>query len=167
MDRVQQSLVSAQCLGKSSERLKNHQICAVSLYDSEFELYPVNSKRQQGVGAFRDYRIQEHNMAKGKTEGADVEKKMSKRKMVEIALSDLGDVGPKELYQHILDKFKAEVTTQIISSYKSQILAGKGGKGSTSLAGGSVDLRDVVAVKDLITRIGANQLSSLIKALSK
>lgn len=106
-------------------------------------------------------------MAKPKADGVDGEKKLSKRKMVEMALNELGDVGPKELHQHILEKYKQEVTTQIISSYKSQILSGKGGKGSAGAVTGAVDLRDVVAVKELIDRLGANQLTNLIKALGK
>jgi hypothetical protein len=110
-------------------------------------------------------------MARGKSSAAGGE--TSQREMVKTALEDLGDVGPTQLQEHILQKYGKEIKKQIISSYKSQLKSGKAG-GGTGVTGrgagklsGSVDVRDIAAVQNLIRRIGAGQLQSLIKMLIK
>jgi hypothetical protein len=105
-------------------------------------------------------------MAKSKPE-PESDKKLSKRKMVESALNAVGDVGPKDLHQYILDNFKTDVALGIISSYKSQLKSG-GSKGTgRRSSGGSLDVRDIATVKELLGRLGAGGLQELIKALSK
>lgn len=94
----------------------------------------------------------------------------SKREMVKSALDELGNVGPTEIQDFIQQKYGTEISKAIISSYKSQLKT----KGASSGAGrgagklsGSVDLRDLTAVQNLIHRIGAAQLQSIVKMLSK
>lgn len=105
-------------------------------------------------------------MAKGKAASATGEP--SQREMVKSALEALGNVGPTELQEYIQKTFGKEIKKQIISSYKSQLKAkgnGGGGRGAGKLSG-SVDIRDLSAVQDLIRRLGATQLQSLVKMLS-
>jgi hypothetical protein len=99
-------------------------------------------------------------MAKAKVEVAPT---ISKRKMVEESLTSKGNVGPKELQAYILEKYNTEIELGMISSYKSQLLSGKGG--TKSALTGSVDLKDLATVKELIERLGAPALINLIKTL--
>ena len=102
-------------------------------------------------------------MARGKSEG-----KPSKRKMVEMALTELGDVGTKVLHAHILKQHDTDIALQMISSYKSGLKKNGGIGGSKSiLADGSIGIKDLSVLHELITRVGAAQLQSLIKVLNK
>ncbi|OWK43329.1 hypothetical protein FRUB_02928 [Fimbriiglobus ruber] len=87
--------------------------------------------------------------------------------MVEQALSEKGDISPKELQSHIHEKHGVEIPTTMISSYKSNILRKQGGSTKAGGADASVGVRDITQLRDLIDRVGANQLQSLIKVLSK
>jgi|GEM_PF-4589944 hypothetical protein len=123
-------------------------------------------------------------MAKSKSEMGTDEKKPNKRRLVASALETLGDVGPRVIQQHIMESSSVDISLQMISSYKSQILKGKkaGKRTNTprtsssnsntssnpvSAARGTVDMADLLAVKALVDRMGANQLESLIHALAK
>lgn len=104
-------------------------------------------------------------MAKSKTEAKP---SMSQRKMVEAALDALGaEAGPKELMDYIHTTFNANLKSTIISSYKSQIRAKAEGRGGMAGISGTVDLKDMAQVKELLNRLGAPQLQSMIKVLSK
>lgn len=107
-------------------------------------------------------------MARGK---ADAEGgKVSKRKMVEQALQELGNVGPKELQAHIQKAHGVEIGSTMLSSYKSQILRKQGGGGGGGGGRGgdaALEVKDVAALRELIDRVGAGELQTLIKVLSK
>ena len=93
----------------------------------------------------------------------------SQREMVKTALEALGDVGPTEMQEYIQTTYGKEIKKAIISSYKSQLKAKSGApstRGSSKIAG-NVDIRDLSAVQDLIRRVGATQLTALVKMLSK
>lgn len=108
-------------------------------------------------------------MAKGKAVTAG---EPSKREMVKAALEKLGDVGPTEMQEYIQNTYGREIQKAIISSYKSQLKSpkggGSGGAGRGAAKGaGNVEMRDLVAVQELIRRYGAAQLTGLVKMLSK
>ena len=93
---------------------------------------------------------------------------ISKRKMVEMAVTDLGDAGPKEMHAHILKQHGADLTLQMISSYKSNLKkAGNMGGAKGVTADGSIGIKDLSLLHELINRVGAAQLQSLIKMLNK
>ena len=105
-------------------------------------------------------------MAKSK---ADPAGGVSKVKMVTGAIDELGDVNPKELQAYISQKYGVEIGTTMISSYKSNILRKRGGSGGGrgGSGGGNVGVRDIALIRELIDRVGANQLQTLVKVLSK
>ena len=89
--------------------------------------------------------------------------------MVKTALEELGDVGPTRMQQYIQEKYGREIKKAIISSYKSQLKAKANGGGSGRPGprlSGSIEIRDVSTVQELIRRMGVSQLQSLIKMLS-
>jgi hypothetical protein len=93
----------------------------------------------------------------------------SKMKMVEQAMQELGNASPKDLQAYVQQKFNTEIPTTMISSYKSNITKRTGGRigGKAGAAAGSVGVRDVQVLRELIDRLGASQLQTLIKVLSK
>jgi hypothetical protein len=90
----------------------------------------------------------------------------SKMKMVEDSMRELGDATPKAIQAHIKQKYGADISTTMISSYKSNIRK-KGGGGGRGGADANVNVRDIALIRDLLNRIGANQVQALIKALTK
>jgi hypothetical protein len=100
-------------------------------------------------------------MAKGKVAGT-----ISKRKMVEEALSSLGDVGPQQLHDYISDKFKTNINLQMISSYKSNLKRANGGT-TTAIGNHTIGIRDLATLQDLINRNGKEQIIALTKMLAK
>lgn len=104
-------------------------------------------------------------MARGKLAAGE----LSQREMVKQALDDLGDAGPTELQEHIQKKFGKEIKKAIISSYKSQLKARSNGAPARTFGprlSGSIEIRDVSTVQELIRRMGVAQLYSLIKMLT-
>lgn len=99
-------------------------------------------------------------MAKTKPEGT-----ISKRKMVDSAVDSLGDVGPKALHEYILSTYKTDISLQMISSYKSNLKKANG----TGLPAGNqlIGLRDLAIVRELLDRMGKDQLQAMIKVLAK
>ena len=93
---------------------------------------------------------------------------ISKRKMVEMAVTELGNAGPKEMHAHILKQHGADLTLQMISSYKSNLKKASGVGGSRSaIADGSIGIKDLLILQDLVARVGAAQIQSVVKALNK
>jgi hypothetical protein len=90
----------------------------------------------------------------------------SKMKMVEEAMRELGDSTPKAMQSYINQKYGVEIGTTMISSYKSNIRK-RGGSSGRGGADASVGVRDVALIRNLIDRMGANQLQALIKVMSK
>lgn len=109
-------------------------------------------------------------MAKAKAADAG---ELNKRQMVEEAMDSIGDPGPKEIQTYVKDKYGVDLPYSMAASYKSQINKRRGGggggrgRGGAAVAGGSVDMKDVVAVKALLDRLGAARLQDLIKVLGK
>ena len=115
-------------------------------------------------------------MARGKSEG-----KVSKRKMVETAMEEHPSAKPAQMREFIIERFGTEISAQMISSYRSNLRRGttgparsastatadSGAKGLSGLApNATIGLRDLQAVRELISRLGAPQLQSIIKLLS-
>ena len=89
----------------------------------------------------------------------------NKTRMVQSAMDELGNASPKDIQNYVKDHFSTDITTQMISSYKSNILKKTGGK--VSMSGVSVPLRDVGILREMIERLGAKELQELIKVLSR
>lgn len=101
-------------------------------------------------------------MAKAKQEAPA--EQVNKTRMVEMAINELGNASPKEMQNHILQKHGVELSTGMISSYKSNILKKQGARTETDA---TVGVRDIAALRDMIERVGASELQQLIKVLSK
>lgn len=110
-------------------------------------------------------------MAKSKPEPAS-NGGTSKMQMVSSALQELGaDAAPKEIQSHVSGRHGVELSTTMISSYKSNILKKQGGGGrrggTTGGPGGGVGLKDLTTLRELIDRVGAAELQQLIKVLAR
>ena len=109
-------------------------------------------------------------MAKAKSDSG-----LSKMKMVESALDTHGDdASPADIQPWIKETYGTEIDRQMISSYASQIRKKRrgGASGSIKISGssagnGSVSVKDIHAIKDLISKHGSAELVSLVKVLSK
>ena len=104
---------------------------------------------------------------------ADKEKGPSKTFLVKEAIENVGkDAGPNDLINYIKTNHKVELDYALVASYKSSILKKLNGGGSTGKrgrrAGGSnvVDLNDLLAVRELLNRIGKDQLLKLITVVA-
>lgn len=96
---------------------------------------------------------------------------ITQKGMVEAALNELGwEAGPKELQPVIKDKFGVELTTQVISNYKSVLNkeSGRGGKKPAGKPGRKPGRRpgpqftDLQAVRGLVDKLGAEQVKKLV-----
>ena len=107
-------------------------------------------------------------MAKGKGEAGE---KVNKSKIVAAAIEALGgNPGPKDIIAYVKEQHGLDFSYALVASYKSNYMnkknkpgkkASKGGSG-----GGGLDVKDVVAVKGLIDKLGKSQLESIISAFS-
>lgn len=96
---------------------------------------------------------------------------VSKMSMVREALTKLGNnTPPWDIGQFVQEKYGVELTTTMISSYKSNITRGDTGGRSTSgrgrANGATFGLDTVGEVKELIDKLGAKQLSELVEVLA-
>jgi hypothetical protein len=100
-------------------------------------------------------------VAKTKESG---EKKVSQRAMVQGALEHCGwDSKPAELQSYIMDTFMVELAPNIISNYKSQIKReGRSLGGSRTRKGGGLQVEDFDVVRNLVSRLGADQVRKLV-----
>lgn len=101
-------------------------------------------------------------MARAKAEAG-----LSKMKMVSQALQERRDAGPKEMQAYIKEKHGVEISTQMISSYKSNILKKQGGGGRGAGGDTQIGVRDLTVVQGLIDRYGVAGLTNLIKVLAR
>lgn len=101
----------------------------------------------------------------------------SQAEMVRAALQDLGPKAkPRPIQAFIKEKYGREVTTGIISNYKSTmkkkgLIPGRRGPGRPPKAAGgggadTVRLDDLEAVRGLVARIGADQVVRLAKRVA-
>lgn len=95
----------------------------------------------------------------------------TQKSMVEAAINELGwKAGPKELQPVIQEKFNTELTTQVISNYKSVLKkeTGKGGKAVKGKPGrkpgrkAGPQFEDLQAVRGLVDKLGAEQVKKLV-----
>ena len=116
-------------------------------------------------------------MAKKSTEnGQPVEKLTNKAEAVRRALAQLGGKAtPTEIQGHIKDRFDVDMTTKVISVYKSKLGKHKGRGRRKELAQPSVapssfetiSLRDLRALKELKVRHGLSRLRELLELVSQ
>jgi hypothetical protein len=110
-------------------------------------------------------------MGRAKTE-ASGESKMGK---VRAAMDELGPKAkPQAIQEYIKTKFNADISKNIISTYKFHILK-KGGSGTKrgrpagstkkTKTSGTVLLDDLAAVQALVKRIGSAQVKQLVDML--
>ncbi len=98
----------------------------------------------------------------------------TKAEMVRDALKELGDASPKEMQAWIKTKYNVEIKTQMLSSYKSNegkkkkkgAKRGPKPKVANGGGGGSIAVDELMALRKLIVRVGADQVQSIVKALS-
>ncbi len=111
-------------------------------------------------------------MARGKSvDGADenaVGGKVSGMEAVRRTLKKLGyDVKTQAAKDHILKEYGLNLTNNKVSAYKSNIRRDAGltrsrGGHSNNARGAALQMKDIQAVKDLVGRLGANQVRDLI-----
>lgn len=104
-------------------------------------------------------------MAKAKAADAT---KPNKTKMAEAAIDALGgDPGPKEIQTYVKETFGVEMAYSQAATYKSIIKKRRGLSGGKRGGGGGpsgpVDLKDVMAVKELYDRLGEAKLNDILK----
>ena len=109
---------------------------------------------------------------------------MTKLEAVRQALSELGnDAMPTQIKGFVKERFGLEMTTNHISTAKGQILRAASSKGKSvsqkpapvqpaavAKSGGGksgIPLEDILYVKDLVGRLGAEPLRTLINAFAK
>jgi hypothetical protein len=88
---------------------------------------------------------------------------VSKADMIRDAMRQIPDAPPKDMQRYIADKYKVTISTTMISSYKSNFNRKQGNR----LVEGSIGVKDLTVIRDLIDRVGAPQLQSVIKVLAK
>jgi hypothetical protein len=91
---------------------------------------------------------------------------LSKADMVREALRTLGNASPKDIQAHISGKYGVTISPTMISSYKSSILRKQGGGGGRG-GDATVGVKDLTLLRGLIDRVGASQVQTLVKVLSK
>jgi len=87
--------------------------------------------------------------------------------LVREALNELGDASPKAIQKFIGEKHGVEMKTTMISSYKSNIAKKEGIAAGKEGEAGNVSVKDIATIRNLIERLGTNQLQILVKVLSK
>jgi hypothetical protein len=106
---------------------------------------------------------------------------ITKVEAVRRALAELGaDATPTQIQGWIRDQLGIDMNTDHISTTKSDLRRKAAGKGKPAVqqaskaaadgAGngkGGISLNDIAAVKDLVGRVGADQLRALIDVLGK
>ena len=91
----------------------------------------------------------------------------TKADMIRDAMREMRGAPPKEMQRYIADKYKATISTTMISSYKSNFKRKKGGGRRVSAGETGIGLKDLTTLRELIDRVGAPELQSVIKVLGK
>lgn len=118
-------------------------------------------------------------MKKSTENGQPVEKLTNKAEAVRRALTNLGDnATPTEIQSHIKERYDVEMTTKVISVYKSKLAKRKGRAGrkarieqpaaASSPASNleAISLHDLRALKQLKDRHGLSRLRELLELVS-
>ncbi|HEY7153084.1 MAG TPA: hypothetical protein VH575_03895 [Gemmataceae bacterium] len=109
-------------------------------------------------------------------DGQPVEKLTNKAEAVRRALANLGrHATPTEIQRYIKDHFGVEMTTKVISVYKSKMAKKKGAARRKAPDGhpsapaalpDAISLRDLRALKELKARHGLSRLRELLELVS-
>lgn len=104
-------------------------------------------------------------MARPKNDGSD---KPNQTEMVKTALEELGaDAKPLAIQEFVKSKFNKELSTTLISNYKS-VMKKKAGNGTTGKRGrpakgaGAIQIEDLEVVRSLVRRLGSDNVMRLI-----
>jgi hypothetical protein len=113
---------------------------------------------------------------------------LSKMEAVRLAIGKLGkDAKPIRIQQYVKDEYKIEMSADHVSNYKGKILRSRGKKGrkakkaqaksapapeaaalpSPARGKGAVVITDILSIKDLVRRVGPEQLRTLIDAFAR
>lgn len=95
---------------------------------------------------------------------------INKTKLVVGAIEALGgDPGPKAIIDHIKKTQGIELEYSLVASYKSnyknKMGGGGGGTGRRGITG-SVDLKDLAIVRDLLDRVGEARIHDMIRMIN-
>jgi hypothetical protein len=109
--------------------------------------------------------------------GQPVEKLTNKAEAVRRALAQLGKKAtPTEIQSHIKDHFDVDMTTKVISVYKSKLSKKKRRARPKEWVGqapaplnlpAAISLRDLRALKELKERLGPSRLRELLELVSR
>ena len=120
-----------------------------------------------------------------KTNGSTARGGITRKEAVRQALGALAkDATRADIQKFIKDNYGFEITLDHISSCKSEIQKEKGSKkpavarqppvtkevptkAASAARGGSISLRDIETVKDLVERVGAVDLKKLIDVMAR
>jgi hypothetical protein len=92
----------------------------------------------------------------------------TKADMIRDAMREMRGAPPKEMQRYIADKYKTTISTTMISSYKSNFKRKKGGvRRATGAAEAGIGSKDLTVLREMIDRVGAPELQSVIKVLAK
>lgn len=91
----------------------------------------------------------------------------TKADMIRDAMREMRGAPPKEMQRYIADKYKTTISTTMISSYKSNFKRKKGGARRSNGSEAGIGLKDLTVLRELIDRVGAPELQSVIKVLAK
>ncbi|HEY1191231.1 MAG TPA: hypothetical protein VGE74_26590 [Gemmata sp.] len=88
--------------------------------------------------------------------------KVSQKQMVREAIGTNGwTASPLELKEAIQTKHGVELPNNVISNYKSVIKKESGMSGAVPTAGAGLNLGDLEAMRNLVKRLGAEQVKKL------
>ena len=111
-------------------------------------------------------------MPRGIPKNRENGKAISKMEAVRRTLADLGpDAKPADIQKHVKDKFGIGMEMNMVSNYKSHLRTTtkkttRGHVAPTKTAPG-ITLQDVQVVKELVGKLGVDQVRELAQVLSK
>jgi hypothetical protein len=126
--------------------------------------YPMHEPNDTRFHSHRTY-ITHHpeGTIVAKTKAENGEKKVSQKAMVNAALEHCGwDAKPGEMMGYIKEAFSTDLAPNIISNYKSQIKREGRAPGGLRSRKGSLQVEDFEMVRNLVTRLGADQVRKLV-----
>lgn len=112
-------------------------------------------------------------MAQKKAKGAS--ERVNKKEAVLWALKKLGSHAmPKAIKEEIRREYKIDVSSNYVSTTKADVLKGKSKEATASSAKqparsgkGTVEWADILDLRDLVDRLGADHLRKLIDMMSR
>jgi hypothetical protein len=117
--------------------------------------------------------LEEVGMPKGIPKNRENGKAISKMEAVRRVLADLGsDAMPGEIQKHVKEKFGIAMEPNMVSNYKSALKAANKSAvhrtpKAAAKATGGITPTDVQAVKELVDKLGSDQVRQLAEVLGK